>query len=316
MRDLLTNMALRLQRQQMSLAQQTRWTALILGSLLLLLSVIVLGGSIAMQRGVTRIVDHRFGPITAIHDLTTSYEHTLDIANKVRLESMTEQEGLAAIEGLQRRIDESWAALDEEAPPEVDGTTWESVAARRKHADEGVLALRSLLHDKRGGNLDVYVAHVFNRHVDPLLLSADHYVAKLRASATEERRRLSLIVAAIEAMIIISLVTGTVIGVAMLYFSGVTVIQPLTEIARFTAATGSHDGIDVPHRDRPDEIGDIARAIAGARARRRRNGWRPRSTPPKPNSTCVSSRPRPPPSAAPRCSTNFSASSAPPSARW
>lgn len=233
---------------------------------LLVLALVVLGGTIASQVGLARLVDNRLGPVGALQAATDHYGQALAIANKVNSGNMTPQGGASALESVREHIAADWHALDGHVPDEAGGVAWHAMADERARADEALLRLGRLLTDANGDGLDFFLAGTFNTHVDPLLVLARDYTAGLRVMAEREQRLLGSVVLAVQLVTVLAVLSGIVAGALLLRAARRTLLQPLGDIAQATVDGGAGQAA-VPHCERRDEIGDIARAIADARLR-------------------------------------------------
>lgn len=233
---------------------------------LLLLAMVVLGGTMASQIGLARLVDNRLGPVGALQAATDHYGQALAIANKVNSGNMTAPGGASALESLRTQIGADWRALDGHVPTEAGGIAWQALSDERSRADEALGRLMRLLAADDRDGLDFFLAGTFNTHVDPLLNMARGYTAGLRELADREERILGIVTFAVQAVTVLALLAGFGAGILLLRAARRHMLEPLVDIAR---ATGKENdaAAPVPHCERLDEIGDIARAIAAARER-------------------------------------------------
>ncbi|WP_183953443.1 methyl-accepting chemotaxis protein [Sphingobium fontiphilum] len=233
---------------------------------LLLLAMVVLGGTMASQIGLARLVDNRLGPVGALQAATDHYGQALAIANKVNSGNMTAPGGASALESLRAQIGADWRALDGHVPTEAGGIAWQALSDERSRADEALGRLMRLLAADDRDGLDFFLAGTFNTHVDPLLNMARGYTAGLRELADREERILGIVTFAVQAVTVLALLAGFGAGILLLRAARRHMLEPLVDIAR---ATGKENdaAAPVPHCERLDEIGDIARAIAAARER-------------------------------------------------
>ncbi|WP_171905817.1 methyl-accepting chemotaxis protein [Sphingobium phenoxybenzoativorans] len=259
-RNILKTFVNRRVRTDGSLIRHARVAVIGMSVALLILSLFVLAVASINQLGVARLVDHRFGPLSDLQTVTSSYEQALGIANKVQSGNMTPEGGASALSSLQDRIARAWSALDGEVPEQAGGIVWSELLQERESADKGMSQLRMLLERNDRDGLDFFLSGTFYTHVDPLLTASGDYMEGLRGMALSERRTLSAIATVTQALFSGVVVLGIAIGWYVLRLANRKIIIPLSDIASFTAATGLED--EVPHQDRSDEIGDIARAIA------------------------------------------------------
>ncbi|MBB3980405.1 methyl-accepting chemotaxis protein [Sphingobium fontiphilum] len=248
------------------LARRARFVVTGASAALLLLAMVVLGGTMASQIGLARLVDNRLGPVGALQAATDHYGQALAIANKVNSGNMTAPGGASALESLRAQIGADWRALDGHVPTEAGGIAWQALSDERSRADEALGRLMRLLAADDRDGLDFFLAGTFNTHVDPLLNMARGYTAGLRELADREERILGIVTFAVQAVTVLALLAGFGAGILLLRAARRHMLEPLVDIAR---ATGKENdaAAPVPHCERLDEIGDIARAIAAARER-------------------------------------------------
>jgi methyl-accepting chemotaxis protein len=245
---------------QGSLIRHARIAVIGMSVAILVLSLFVLAVSSINQLGVARLVDHRFGPLSDLQTVTSSYAQALGIAYKVQNGNMTPEGGASALSSLQDRIARAWTALDGEVPEQAGGIAWSTLIQERASADEGMAQLRALLERGDQDGLDFFLSGTFYTHVDPLLTASSGYMEGLRRMALSERRTLSAIATVTQLLFSGVVIVGIGIGWYLLRLANRKIIIPLSDIASFTAAAGLEG--EAPHQDRGDEIGDIARAIA------------------------------------------------------
>ena len=142
------------------------------------------------------------------------------------------------------------------------------VAAARRDADAAIERLIGLLRERRLDQLDFFVSGALYAAIDPLTVSSDTLIADLNADADRERASLEL--GFFRAYMLVAFVTilAALVGIWGMRMLGRCVEQPLALIASATREiTLDRDDTPIPGLDRADEIGEIARALAFARAR-------------------------------------------------
>lgn len=257
----------RTDRRNHGLGARLRAIVMLSCGLLLLLSLVVLGGTVASQVGLARLVDNRLGPIGGLQSVSGDYEQALAVANKVRSGTMSAAGGASAIDALKTDIAADWNGLAGRVPARAGGVDWTALMEERARADSTLARLQSLLRAGDADGLDFFLAGTFYTHVDPLLALSRGYIAGLQAMAEQERRALRRVTTAVQLVTLLAVLAGVVAGVVLVRAARRTILIPLVDLARVTADdAGGVDG-GVPHCDRRDEIGDIARAIDGARRR-------------------------------------------------
>ncbi len=252
--------------RERSLAQQVRLTVTILCAVLLVLTLSIFAATLINQAGLARLVDHRMAPIAALEDATGSYGRAITIAYKVRSGNLTPQGGVSAIGSLQQDIRRSWIRIESEAPAVAGGVRWTQLVEARGPAEAALTKLVELLKQQDKDGLDFFLSGTFYTQVDPLLVAAQDYVGGLRVMARAERATLGAVAIGIEGITALILLAGMAAGFVLLRYANRHLVRPLVEIGHFTAGNWGDAMTEhlVPHRDRRDEIGDIARAIAKA----------------------------------------------------
>jgi methyl-accepting chemotaxis protein len=254
----------RILRRDRSLAHQVRLMVNVLCVSLLILTLSVFVAALVNQAGLSRLVEGRMQPIGALQDVANDYNQAIGVAYKVRSGNMTAQGGASAIGSLQRHIAQSWAKLEGRVAPKAGGIAWASLIDSRSAADSALAQLVRLLERGDQDGLDFFLSGTFYTQVDPLLTAAQSYIGGLREMAEGERDTLWMVAIATQMVTALTLVAGMAAGYLMLRHANRNLVGPLVAIGEYTAGdwTSGHAAADVPHRDRQDEIGDIARAIA------------------------------------------------------
>lgn len=246
----------------LSLAERGRRIVRLAGGALLLLTVLVVGSSAVHQVGLSRLVNHRLVPISDLEQVMGGYERSLTIANKVRTGNLTPEGGVSALTSLQDEIAHGWRGLDSVAPEEAGGVKWDTIRQDRVRADQALDRMVKLIASRDTDRLDFFLSGSLYSQVDPMLTAARTYIDGLRSLAEQERATFQTIAGVTQGVTILFLLLGMAVGHRITRYAGDKVIRPLMDITRAIAAADSGVPRDVPHRDRKDEIGDIARAVA------------------------------------------------------
>ncbi|RVT43256.1 methyl-accepting chemotaxis protein [Sphingobium algorifonticola] len=252
-----------------SLGNHVRIVVAILVALLLFLTLSVFGASIVNQNGLSRLVENRLVPISTLQHAMNGYGQALVIANKVQSGNMTPQGGASAVDSLQGEIAADWVSLAEAAPEKAGGIAWTDMADERARADAALVQLARLLQAGDADALDFFLSGTFYTQVGPLLMNAELYIRGLRDLANAERDGLRIGGVLTQGAMAMIMIFGLIGGYATLRIANRRIVEPLGQIAAYTASTAMDEEADVPGADRSDEIGDIARAIGIAATRAR-----------------------------------------------
>jgi len=246
----------------LSLAQRAKRVAMSIAAGLLLLSLLIVAASAVNQLGLSRLVNDRLDPISDLEEVMSSYERSLSIAHKVRSGNLSPEGGMSALQSLQDAIAHRWHTLDAAALDMAGGVSWDLVQGERAQADNALerLSLLFEVHDQDG--LDFFLSGAVYSQVDPLMTASRTYIGGLRDKAEWERASLQSIAAITQGVIIFFLCLSLLIGSRLMRFANRRVLVPLIDIAQEISAAESGALVAVSHRDRADEIGEIARAIS------------------------------------------------------
>lgn len=252
---------------EMSLAQRVAQAVYVIGGALILLSVLVVGSNLLNQIGFARLVDHRLAPISELERVLSGYERSLTIANKVRTGNITPQGGASALDSLQREIGAGWVVLDESTPSHVATLDWTLVKQERAQADEALQKMRAIVASGDMDRLDFFLSGSLHSQVDPMLTAARSYSDALRDQAKRDQASYQTISAVAQGLTVCFLVASLFIASRISRSMTQLVVRPLIDLAREVAESGDGAPVNLSHRDRADEIGDIARAISLAAER-------------------------------------------------
>jgi len=246
----------------LSLAERARRIVFFIGGALLLLSVLVVGSSAVHQIGLSRLVDHRLAPISDLEQVMSGYERSFTIANKVRTGNLTAEGGVSALQSLQGEIARGWTVLDAVAPARAGGIEWRVIREERQRADHALGRMIALIGSRDADKLEFFLSGSLYSQVDPMLTAARAYINGLRDMAEWERASFQSVAAVTQGVTILFLLLSLLVGHRIMRYAADRVIRPLMDIARAIAEADGGAALDIPHRDREDEIGDIARAVA------------------------------------------------------
>lgn len=252
-----------------SLARRGKRIAYVSGGALIMLSTLVIGSMAVYQFGIARLVTQRLVPITDLERVTSGYERSLTIANKVRSGNITPEGGVSALQSLEKEISEGWALLSEDAPERAGGVEWAQIMEDRSRADEAVKGMERLIAQKNLDRLDFFLSGAIYSQVDPLLTVARTYISGLRNQAEWERASFRAVAALTQGIIIFFLIFSLLAGNRIMRFAATSVVRPLSELAKEIASADNGSPAAILLRDRSDEIGDIARAISLSEERSR-----------------------------------------------
>lgn len=244
-----------------SLAERGQRIAIVTGGALLLLSILVLTFSAVHQVGLSRVVDRRLTPVSELEQITSNYSRSLGIAYKVRSGNLTPEGGLSALRSLQARMTEQWKELDGVAPEAAGGVHWRTLMQERARADMGIRHLIELISQNDPDRLEFYLSGSLYAEVDPLLTFVRDYTGGLRERAESEKSSFHRIATVMQVVTLLFLLLSMIAGHRIMRYGMREVIQPLMDMAREIAGADNGVPLDISHRDRKDEIGDIARAV-------------------------------------------------------
>lgn len=247
---------------ELSLAQRLAQAVYLIGGALVLLSVLVVGSNLVNQIGFSRLVDHRLAPISELERVQSGYERSLTIANKVRTGNITPQGGASALESLQQEIAAGWVVLDESVPPQAGSLDWNLIRQERTHADEALRSMKSIVATGDMDRLEFFLSGSLHSQVDPMLTAARSYSDALRDQAEQDQASYQTVSAVAQGITICFLIVSLLIVSRISQSMRRLVVRPLTDLAREVGESGDGAPVDLSHRDRADEIGDIARAIS------------------------------------------------------
>lgn len=247
---------------ELSLAQRLAQAVYLIGGALILLSVLVVGSNLVNQIGFSRLVDHRLVPISELERVLSGYERSLTIANKVRTGNITPQGGSSALESLQQEIAAGWVALDESVPPRAGALDWNLIRQERTHADEALRNMKAIVASGDMDRLEFFLSGSLHSQVDPMLTAARSYSDALRDQAERDQASYQTVSAVAQGLTVCFLIVSLLIASRISQSMTLLVVRPLIDLAREVGESGDRAPVDLSHRDRADEIGDIARAIS------------------------------------------------------
>lgn len=247
---------------ELSLAQRVAQAVYLIGGALVLLSVLVVGSNLINQIGFSRLVDHRLAPISELERVLSGYERSLTIANKVRTGNITPQGGASAMDSLRHEIAAGWVVLDGSAPAQAEALDWKLIKQERAHADEALRKMQAIVASGDMDRLEFFLSGSLNSQVDPMLTAARSYSDALRDQAEADQATYQTLSAVAQGVTICFLIVSLLVASRISQSITRLVVRPLIDLAREVGASGDGAPVDLSHRDRADEIGDIARAIS------------------------------------------------------
>lgn len=245
-----------------SLAELGHKALVITGTVLLSLSLLVMISSAVNHVGLSRLVDKRLVPISDLERVLSGYEQSLSIASKVRTGNLTRLGGASALRSLQNEISRSWTVLDAIAPVQAGGMRWSVIQQERGRADAALGQMTKIIASGDKDRLEFFLSGSLLPQVDPMLTAARNYSDGLRIQAERDRAIFQTVAATAQGLVIVFLLLSLLIGQRVIRFAEKRVLGPLTDITREIAASQDGSTVQISHRDRTDEIGDIARAIS------------------------------------------------------
>lgn len=247
---------------ELSLAQRVAQAAYLIGGALILLSVLVVGSNLVNQIGFSRLVDARLAPISELERVLSGYERSLTIANKVRTGNITPQGGAGALDSLQQQIAAGWTVLDAAVPPRLGELDWRLVREERVQADDSLRKMQEIVASGDMDRLDFFLSGSLYSQVDPMLTAARTYSDALRDQAERDQETYQMLSAIAQGVTVCFLIVSLLIANRISHHVRRLVVRPLVDLAREVAESDDGAPVDISHRDRADEIGDIARAIS------------------------------------------------------
>ncbi|MGE4429381.1 MAG: methyl-accepting chemotaxis protein [Sphingobium sp.] len=245
----------------LSLAERGRRIVLFTGGALVLLSLLIVCFSAFHQVGLSRVVDQRLTPVSELEQVMATYDRALGLANKVRTGNLAAEGGVTALRSVQAGIGKKWKTLEGVAPEISGGVRWQALRQESARADHGIARLVDMIARKDINQLDFYLSGPLYSDVDPMLTLARDYIGGLRDRAESERAAFHRIAMVIQVVTILFLLLSILAGHRIMRYATREVIHPLTDIAREIAAADDGSPLAISHRDRRDEIGNIARAV-------------------------------------------------------
>lgn len=245
-----------------SLAQRVRRVSYYIAGALLLLSLLVVASSAVNQIGLSQLVNKRLAPISDLEQVMSGYERSLSIAHKVRSGNISPEGGVSAMQSIQTSVAKGWRVLDTIAPQESGGIRWKLVQEERARADAAIGQLAQLIESHDRDRLDFFLSGAIYSQVDPLMTASRTYIGGLRTKAESERSTFQWVAAVTQGLTIGFLALSLLIGSRLMRFANKRVLTPLVDIAQEIAAAENGAPVHISHRDREDEIGEIARAIS------------------------------------------------------
>ncbi|MFA6122326.1 methyl-accepting chemotaxis protein [Sphingomonas sp.] len=233
-----------------------------------MLTLALIGATLATSQGVRTLIMDRLYPIGELQRVNANYATALLTAHKVRSGNLSAPGAVATIEANRAEIAASWSAFMEHNLDARRADEVAKVEAARHDADAALDKLLDLLRAGRVDQLDFFVSGALYAAIDPLTGASGTLIADLRADALHERGALET--GFDRVYFLVAFVTIAAILVA---FWGMRMLarhveRPLAQIAEATRSiTLDQADVVIPALDRSDEIGEIARALAFARQR-------------------------------------------------
>jgi methyl-accepting chemotaxis protein len=234
------------------------------------LSILVVAFIAINQMGFSRLVNQRLVPISDLERVANGYERSLTIAAKVRSGNLTAQGAISALQSLREEMGAGWTTLDQEAQPRAGGVDWSQIRQERVRATQSLIRFERLITAQDRDGLDFYLSGPVYAQVDPLLTMTRSYITGLREQAERERALFGRLAIVAQGIMTCFLLVSLLVGHRIMRLAARDVVRPLVDIAGKLGDLQEGAVTAMPHGDRPDEIGDIARAITLATERSRK----------------------------------------------
>ncbi len=220
------------------------------------------------QYTTSMLLSDRIQPTIRLQAVVDGYRESLVVSTKVKSGLMSAKSGLAALDTLDRKIEQNWNWLESskfalEFPQMTNG-----LERNRATADAAKLKLRTLLEAGSSDKINGLIETDLHRGLDPMLATSQNAidVMRLRGSAQLKALRRVYIVALVFSTVLM-LVAGFFVHWCM-RFANRDVMLPLMSLAQY-AMPENRDKVAVRNLGlrRRDEIGAIARAIHRSHAK-------------------------------------------------
>lgn len=251
-----------------SLHHRVRTVLFVACTFVALQSLLALGALWMSGQATLSLVDRRLVPISHVQALADDYQAAVAVANKVRSGNMLPASGTSELSTLERNIAREWAAVVD-AMPEAAA----AMESQRQSADASLTKLARAVATRNIDALDFQLSGGLYAELDPFLVALRDRSHALRGEAQEDRRVLDIVLVLTQSAMCLLLCALLIGGRWIMKSVDRAVVEPLLSIADYAerADDAGDSDMDVPHQDRPDEVGGIARAIAMAGARTREN---------------------------------------------
>lgn len=234
----------------------------------IVLAVMLLAMTLITGSATRELIRDRFYPIGELQSVNVGYATALLTAHKVNSGNLSPDGAISVIESARADIRTSWDAFKRHPIDSRHKDTVAGIDAARGGADTAIERLLALLRDRRVDQLDFFISGPLYFAIDPLTVASDSLIRELRGDAARQQAAIERgFVRAYAALALVMLLAVLVAfwGMKMLRSR---VEHPLALIAQATREiTLDRDDAPIPCLERTDEIGEIARALAFARAR-------------------------------------------------
>lgn len=240
----------------------------ILGALLAIqtaLLIALVAQSITTRQAVSSLLNNRIEPVAAVQTVDAAYSSALAVAHKVNSGTMGTMSGIAAIEAARSDAREAWQRFEQAESSIGHRADVAAVDDALTNADETTGKLLAMLKADQVKNLDFFISGPLYSALDPLAGATKRLALALRADAAREAKLLDLGFLLAFALAGILGVLALLIGIWGGRTAAVEISAPLSAIAAATRTLHLDTHAGVPHLDRQDEIGDLARALDFAR---------------------------------------------------
>lgn len=254
-------------RRSRSIKQKLHVIVAALLAIQAVLLVALVGQAIATRQGVASLLSARIEPITAVQTIDTAYARAAAVAHKVNSGNMSAMSGISAIEASVAEARRSWREVSEARAAIGHAGAISAMESALDGAETTMIRLIDNLRTGNTDNLDFFISGPLYGALDPLTAASNILIQQLRADAASEANALFLGFSLAFAVAGILAALAVVIGLWGGRAAATEISAPLADIAAATRTLDLDSGEAIPHLDRQDEIGDLARALNFARDR-------------------------------------------------
>ncbi len=217
----------------------------------------------ANEAALDTIIQDRVAPMRDLKIVADQYAvDIVDAAQKARNGNLSFAAAAERVRRGSERLHESWKAYSLTAIVPEEERLVRDAEARMRIADERVDELQSFLDNRDRIALDRFVRARLYQSIDPVsdvigkLVDLQLQVAVQTGAEASTTARLST------CLMIALILAALIVLVASIYLISDKVVTPIRRLAQALPALATQSGeLTMPHLDRHDEIGEIARAV-------------------------------------------------------